>query len=340
MTDKKRNSPPRVMVHGKLTGQIDKDGTEHQVYRYHVNILGSKKSSSHEYDKEIHIFKSNASQKADTTPANAGHFTDSKKNRPAKKPQAKKPVKTKSPTTSTKKSIFKMPAGLTGIKIKPQLPSISFSLPKLALPKIKLPHPSLKLKNPLPGLLLSVRSKVKSPFSKTHKSTTTNKKPDRKNKLKDLPKLFSGKFNRRNIIRFCLPCILLTAAAIAIYILPWPFKKQTIIYPIEKTATPETFKPNKDYRAVIEKTGQGVVITLQGPNHEEVLTKLPPGYDPVVEGNKIVHVVTPGNTLWFIAMRYIKNPYRYAELARLNNIKNPDLIYPGEKVIIQYIRKP
>ncbi len=57
-------------------------------------------------------------------------------------------------------------------------------------------------------------------------------------------------------------------------------------------------------------------------------------------GNKIVHVVTPGNTLWFIAMRYIKNPYRYPELARLNNIENPDLIYPGDKVVIQYIKKP
>ena len=78
----------------------------------------------------------------------------------------------------------------------------------------------------------------------------------------------------------------------------------------------------------------------QGPDHEEVLTKLPPGYSPVLEGNKVVHIVTPGNTLWFIAKRYVKNPYRYPELARLNKIQNPDLIYPGDKVIIQFLRKP
>lgn len=111
-----------------------------------------------------------------------------------------------------------------------------------------------------------------------------------------------------------------------------------------KSGPPLTHSPSpeaqEDYHAVIEKTNDGVVITLQGPGHEEVLTKLPPGYDPVVEDNKIVHIVTPGNTLWFIAKRYIKNPYRYPELARLNQIENPDLIYPGDKVLIQYIRKP
>ena len=49
---------------------------------------------------------------------------------------------------------------------------------------------------------------------------------------------------------------------------------------------------------------------------------------------QVVHIVVKGDTLWHIAKRYIKNPYKYPELARLSKIKNPDLIYPGNKVII------
>ncbi len=48
----------------------------------------------------------------------------------------------------------------------------------------------------------------------------------------------------------------------------------------------------------------------------------------------IVHIVVKGDTLWHIAKRYINNPFRYPELARLSHIKNPDLIYPGDKVKI------
>ena len=49
---------------------------------------------------------------------------------------------------------------------------------------------------------------------------------------------------------------------------------------------------------------------------------------------KYVHVVVKGDTLWHIAKRYVNNPWRYPELARLSRIKNPDLIYPGNKVTI------
>lgn len=50
----------------------------------------------------------------------------------------------------------------------------------------------------------------------------------------------------------------------------------------------------------------------------------------------IVHTVVQGDTLWHIAKRYIDNPYKYTELARLSRIKNPDLIYPGDTVKIIY----
>ncbi len=47
-----------------------------------------------------------------------------------------------------------------------------------------------------------------------------------------------------------------------------------------------------------------------------------------------IHVVAKGDTLWHIAKRYVNNPWRYPELARLSKIRNPDLIYPGQKIII------
>ncbi len=57
--------------------------------------------------------------------------------------------------------------------------------------------------------------------------------------------------------------------------------------------------------------------------------------EPVKKPKVITHVVVEGDTLWDIAERYVKDPFRYPELARYSNIKNPDLIYPGDIVRIQ-----
>lgn len=45
-----------------------------------------------------------------------------------------------------------------------------------------------------------------------------------------------------------------------------------------------------------------------------------------------VHVVSKGDTLWHLAALYLNNPFRYVELAKWSDIKNPDRIYPGENV--------
>ena len=54
----------------------------------------------------------------------------------------------------------------------------------------------------------------------------------------------------------------------------------------------------------------------------------------VTKRRVIIHKIVKGDTLWAIAKRYVNNPYRYRELAKLSKIKNPNRIYPGNKVRI------
>ena len=48
------------------------------------------------------------------------------------------------------------------------------------------------------------------------------------------------------------------------------------------------------------------------------------------------HIVVPGDTLWGIAAKFLKDPYRWGELWKLNadEIKNPQRIYPGQVIAL------
>ncbi len=75
-------------------------------------------------------------------------------------------------------------------------------------------------------------------------------------------------------------------------------------------------------------------IKIEGAALPEPVLRHVPEVNENIKIRKYIHIVVKGDTLWDIAGRYVNNPWRYPELARLSNIKNPDLIYPGNKVIV------
>lgn len=48
------------------------------------------------------------------------------------------------------------------------------------------------------------------------------------------------------------------------------------------------------------------------------------------------HIVVPGDTLWDLSAKFLKDPYRWGELWKLNKdeIRNPQRIYPGQVIVL------
>lgn len=129
---------------------------------------------------------------------------------------------------------------------------------------------------------------------------------------------------------------------------PTPVKDEQ---PVEETATtsanePEAAPPvsttdspvgNEVYRL----EGEEVTVTVERGKPEPTPTAAAEPQAVIKTGDiaptytEFVHTVVKGDTLWDIAAKYLKNPFRYPELAELSRIENPDLIYPGDTVRIR-----
>ncbi|MEK7737447.1 MAG: LysM domain-containing protein [Pseudomonadota bacterium] len=65
------------------------------------------------------------------------------------------------------------------------------------------------------------------------------------------------------------------------------------------------------------------------------LAQVPPALE-LADGAPDRHVVVPGDTLWDISAKFLKQPYRWPEIWRLNQeqIKNPQRIYAGQVILL------
>ena len=58
---------------------------------------------------------------------------------------------------------------------------------------------------------------------------------------------------------------------------------------------------------------------------------------PLVNNPPQQHIVVPGDTLWDISAKFLREPWRWPEIWRMNSaqIKNPHRIYPGDRIVLE-----
>ena len=116
---------------------------------------------------------------------------------------------------------------------------------------------------------------------------------------------------------------------------PTPFAESEIVEPVDIASDEEQSTPhatpnekgeiyrveNKDFALIVERpTGKDFVID-EDPKKKKIF-------------QEFIHIVIKGDTLWAIARKYLGDPFLYNKLAENSAIKNPNLIYPGDRVRI------
>ena len=105
---------------------------------------------------------------------------------------------------------------------------------------------------------------------------------------------------------------------------------------MKSNTTHDSKGPHQEAGKILDIRTETFTLILERPSRPG-----PRPYQPAVQRLEntieVIHIVARGDTLWHIATRYLGNPWRYPELARLSHIKDPDWIYPGD--IIRIIKK-
>jgi len=114
----------------------------------------------------------------------------------------------------------------------------------------------------------------------------------------------------------------LTAAAI-----PDHSSAAAPVHPWPRTAAP-------DPKEVLRVETEAFTLTVERPSASEQSPPVNDAPAPHATPKEIRHVVVSGDTLWDIAAQYLGDPFQYPELARLSQIRDPDLIYPGDVIRI------
>ena len=142
----------------------------------------------------------------------------------------------------------------------------------------------------------------------------------------------------------CIICaiICLIATALILFIVPSKYNLLNKKSPSEETPVeilsetePEEIESEVESEdieeSVIQEAQEEEIIVVAEP--EQVEPVIPESLEKVPED--ITYKIKWGDTLWDIASTYYKNPWKYKKIARDNNIRNPDYIISGRKIILK-----
>ncbi len=82
-----------------------------------------------------------------------------------------------------------------------------------------------------------------------------------------------------------------------------------------------------------------ITFTVEEDNEPNIIDQEDTVHTKAPTQEVIIYTIVKGDTFWSIAGRFVKNPYKYLELAEQNNITDPTLIHPGNKIRIIMVSK-
>jgi chemotaxis signal transduction protein/LysM repeat protein len=120
-----------------------------------------------------------------------------------------------------------------------------------------------------------------------------------------------------------LPYIIIVVILIAVLSVSGVFKKSTVVREAQEA---------KAQKVRVEKPKPAVKPPARKPAPVEPPKPVAAAGPAVVFSGSRVYVVKKGDTLWAISKRFTGNPFNFPQVAKENNIKDPDIIFPGQEI--------